>query len=656
MNKPTYYVTTPIYYPSNYLHIGNAYCTVATDVAARYKKLRGYDVKFLTGTDDHGQKIERTAKEHGVTPMEYVDKIVAATKDLWKLMDIEYDYFRRTTDKDHEQAIQKIFKRLYDQGDIYKGSYEGWYCTPCETFFTERQLVDKKCPDCGRGVEIVQEECYFLKLSKYADRLMKYIDDNPDFIQPVSRKNEMVNNFLKPGLEDLCVSRTSITWGVQVDFDPKHVVYVWVDALPNYITALGFSGDDESDFKKYWPADVHFVGKEIVRFHTIIWPIILMALDLPLPKQVFGHGWLTKDGQKIGKSMGNAIDPAALIEKFGVDAIRYFLMREFTFGQDGNYTNEILMQRINSDLANDLGNLLSRTVGMIDRYFEGNLPKEQVITEFDNDLISVAKALPTKFERHMEKLAFSDALNEVWAFIRRANKYIDETAPWAAIKDDMQKPQVANVLYNLAEVLRISAILISPVMPNTPKAIYQQLNIVDDDLKTWEAACSFGLLGKEIVITKGEIVFPRLDIKKELEAWATTEASSTEPLLEPKQNHLLSTPESTTANEITIDDFAKIEMKTGVVLECEFVKGSDKLLKSQIKIGDETRQVVSGIAKFYTPEQMVGKKVVVVTNLKPVKLRGEMSYGMILAASTKGDEMLNLVTVDGEIPDGAEVR
>jgi methionyl-tRNA synthetase len=622
MTPKTYYITTPIYYPSDKLHIGHSYTTVISDAIARYKRMLGFDVMFLTGTDEHGQKIEAAAKAAGIAPKAYVDNIVAGIKELWSLMGITYD--------------QKIFKRLYDQGDIYKGTYEGRYCTPCEAFYTERQLDGGNCPDCKRPVELVTEECYFLRLTKYQDRLTKHIEDNPDFIQPASRKKEMLNNFLKPGLEDLCVSRTSVTWGVKVDFDPEHTVYVWVDALSNYITALGYCGEDESRFKKYWPADVHLVGKEIVRFHTIIWPIILMALDLPLPKKVFGNGWLTKDGQKIGKSMGNAIDPAALTERFGVDAIRYFLMREFAFGQDGNYTDESLVTRINADLANDLGNLLSRTVGMVDRYFGGALPKEHTKTDFDAPLLKMAKELPGKYEKGMDKLAFNEVLADIWAFVSRANKYIDETAPWVLMKDEAGKPAVANVLYNLAESLRIAAVLIAPFMPNTPKFIYEQLNISDDKLKTWESALKFGLLGKEVRITKGAVIFPRIEVSTEVKEKVD------EKILKEQEN-------------ISIDDFSKIKLKVGVVLACEPVKGSDKLLKSQIKIGDETRQVVSGIAKFYKPEDMVGKKVVVVANLKPVKLRGELSCGMILAASDESGAMLNIVTVDGDIGDGANV-
>ncbi|MCL2698685.1 MAG: methionine--tRNA ligase [Defluviitaleaceae bacterium] len=514
MSKETFYITTPIYYPNDNLHIGHAYCSVAADSIARYKKLRGYDVFFLTGTDEHGQKIERAAKNNNTSPKEYVDKIVVGIKELWTLMDVEYDKYIRTTDDYHVAAIQKIFKKLYDQGDIYKGTYEGWYCTPDEAFFTERQLADGKCPDCKRDVEMVREEAYFFKMSKYQDRLLKHIEDNPEFMMPQSRQNEMVNNFLKPGLDDLCVSRTSFTWGVPVDFDPGHVVYVWIDALSNYITALGYASDDDSLYQKYWPADLHLVGKEIFRFHTIIWPIMLMALDIPLPKQVFGHGWLIIDGGKMSKSKGTVIDPVALVGQYGVDAIRYFLMRDVSFGQDGNFTNEALIHRINSDLANDLGNLLSRTVGMIDKYFGGKLPAEQAGTAYDAGLKETAAAAVAKMEAAMNGLHISDALNEIWNLIRRTNKYIDETTPWILVKDGTKQAELAGALYNLTEVLRIVSVLISPFMPNTPKAIRGQLNMSDESLLTWDAAQKFGLLPKEVTITKGEIVFPRIDIKK----------------------------------------------------------------------------------------------------------------------------------------------
>ncbi len=655
----TYYITTPIYYPSDKLHIGHSYTTVAADAMARYKRMRGYNVKFLTGTDEHGQKIERRAKEAGVTPQVFVDRIVEWIKNLWKTMDIEYDIFIRTTDKHHEEAVKKIFKRMYDNGDIYKGHYEGHYCTPCETFFTERQLTDGKCPDCGRDVELVREEAYFFKLSKYGDRIIKHIEENPNFILPRSRQNEMINNFLKPGLEDLCVSRTSFTWGVPVEFDPGHVVYVWIDALSNYITALGFTSDDESDYKKYWPADVHLVGKEIVRFHTIIWPAMLMSMNEPLPKQIFGHGWLIIDGMRMAKSKGNVVDPSELVSAYGVDAIRYFLLREIPFGSDGNFTNEALISRLNSDLANDLGNLLSRTVGMIDKYFGGTLPSEQSENDFDAEIKALVTSTITKVEECMEELMFSDALTAIWTLIRRMNKYTDENQPWILAKTAKAEPEksarLAGVMYTLAEALRIISVLIAPFMPNTPAEIHAQLNMPADTVSDWDSAKTFGLLPKTVTITKGKIVFPRVEIKADAPA-ADTAAATKEK--QPKPEKTPKAAAATTESDdalITIDDFAKVKMATGLVLECERVQGSDKLLKSQIRIGSETRQIVSGIAAWYTPEQMVGKRVVVVTNLKPVKLRGVLSQGMILAASDENGN-LSAVTTDNEITDGAEVR
>ncbi len=654
MAKEKFYITTPIYYPSDKLHIGHSYCTVATDTMARYKRMRGFDVKFLTGTDEHGQKIERIAKEKGVSPKEYVDGIVRWVKELWKTLDISYDYYIRTTDEKHIKAVQAIFKKLYENGDIYKSSYEGLYCTPCETFYTERQLVDGKCPDCGREVEKLKEESYFFKLSKYQDRIIKHIEENPEFIQPPTRKNEMINNFLKPGLEDLCISRTSFKWGIPVDFDPGHVVYVWVDALSNYISALGYASDDDSDFKKYWPADVHVVGKEIVRFHTIIWPAMLMALDLPLPKKVFGHGWLIIDGGKMSKSKGNVVDPKVLTDKYGVDSVRYFLLREIAFGQDGNFTNEALINRINADLANDLGNLLSRTVGMIDKYFGGVLPKEQTGNDFDAEIVKTALNTVVKVEEYMEKMLFSDAFSEIWVLVRRCNKYIDETTPWIVAKDETRKAELAGIMYTLSEALRIIAVLISPGMPNTPKEIYKQLCVEDDSLKTWDSIKDFGAMPKEVRIEKGSVVFPRIDVKKELEELeAAMEKAQSESIANKSGKDDKKKTEDTEI--ITIDDFSKIKLRVGKVIKCEKVEKSDKLLKSQIDIGGEVRQIVSGIASYYSPEEMVGKNVVVVVNLKPVKLRGVLSEGMILAASDDSGS-LKAVTVDGDIKSGSEVR
>ena len=650
-----FYITTPIYYPSDKLHIGHSYCTVATDTMARYKRLRGYDVKFLTGTDEHGQKIERIAEKQGITPKQYVDKIVSGIKDLWKELDISYDHFIRTTDDYHVKSVQKIFKQLYDQGDIYKSEYEGWYCTPCESFYTDIQLVDGKCPDCGREVERLKEESYFFRLSKYQDRLIKYIEEHPEFIQPQTRQNEMINNFLKPGLEDLCVSRTSFNWGIPVTFDPKHIVYVWVDALTNYITALGYGSDDDSEFKKYWPADVHVVGKEIVRFHTIIWPAMLMALDLPLPKQVFGHGWLIIDGGKMSKSKGNVVDPKVLVDRYGVDAIRYFLLREIAFGQDGNFTNEALIQRINSDLANDLGNLVSRTVGMIEKYFDGKIPADREETEFDASLKDTAKAVTEKVDTLLDKMLFSDALTEIWTLIRRSNKYVDETQPWVLAKDDSQKAKLANVLYNLSEAIRIVSVLIQPFMPNTPKLIWKQLGVSEGEATAWDSAKTWGVLPADTVYTKGDVIFPRIDMKKELAELEAAMKAAQAASVANQEKKAEEEQKEEPVPEITIDDFDKIKLKVGTVIASEKMPGSKKLLKNQIKIGNETRQILSGISPNYTPEEMVGKKVIVLTNLPPRKMMGEMSYGMILVAEDENGE-LSLASVDkADFADGSSI-
>ncbi len=651
--KKPFYITTPIYYPSDNLHIGHAYCSTAADSMARFKKLTGYDVRFLTGTDEHGQKIERKAADKGVTPQAYVDHIVAGIKDLWKLMDIDYDDFIRTTDERHVECVQKLFKQLYDQGDIYKSEYEGWYCTPCESFWTELQLKDGKCPDCGRPVEKTREESYFFKLSKYADWLIQYIEEHPGFIQPVSRTNEMLNNFLRPGLADLCVSRTSIKWGIPVAFDEKHTVYVWLDALSNYISALGYGTDHDELYQRYWPADVHLVGKEIVRFHTIIWPIMLHALGLPLPKQVFGHGWLVIDGKKMGKSVGNVVDPVVLCGRYSSDAVRYFLMREMPFGSDGEFTLKAMLTRINADLANDMGNLVSRTVAMIEKYYGGAVPAIDVVEDVDRALWRLAEDAPAKVEEQVNAFQFSAALQEIWKLIGECNKYIDVTQPWVLGRGEEGRPRLNTVMYTLAECVRRVAVMVGFVMPRTPERIYAQLGVTDEALKTWDSLLKpFAVLPAGIQVHKGEALFPRLDVQKEIERDNPPEQPAPKAEKKEKKAEKKHTEPEYPA-EIAIDDFFKCKLQAARVIACEKVEKSQKLLKFTLSLGkDGQRTVVSGIAKYYDPAALVGRQVVVITNLKPAKLAGIESQGMILSAM---DEVgnLKLVAVEEGVEDGA---
>ena len=655
MEKKKFYITTPIYYPSGKWYIGTCYTTIISDALARYKRMQGYDVFYLTGTDEHGQKIQKVAASNGVEVKKYIDGVVDELKRLWKLLDISYDKFIRTTDEEHEKAVQKIFNKLYEKGDIYKSAYEGWYCTPCEAFWTKTQLVDGKCPDCGREVELTKEESYFFRLSKYQDRIQKLIEDDKEFLQPVTRQNEMLNNFIKPGLQDLCVSRTSFDWGIKVPFDAKHVIYVWIDALTNYITALGYTGDNDELFKKYWPADVHMMGKEIIRFHSIIWPAILMALDLPLPKKVYGHGWLMFNNDKMSKSKGNIVDPFILCERYGVDALRYYMLREVPFGQDGNFTNEIFLKLRNSDLANDLGNLVSRVTAMVSHYFDGVIPAPTDSQEVDRQLIDMAEKMYPTVTSYMDEMRAPEALETVFKVIQRANKYIDECTPWILAKTDEGKERLKTVLYNLCESIRMSAVILQPFLTQTPSKIFAKLGIGEDmGLTGFDSLQKFGAKIDGLKVDKGEQLFQRIDIAKELKVMDDILEEQLKKAKQAKKEEK-KVENTVTIEQIGIEDFAKVQLKVGKVLECKKVEKADKLLCSQIDVGEETpRTIVSGIAKYYTPEEMVGKQVIVVTNLKPAKLRGIESQGMILCAEDENGE-LALITPSKSVKAGSEV-
>lgn len=654
MAKKTYYITTPIYYASGDLHIGHCYTTVICDAISRFKRMNGYDVFYLTGTDEHGQKVEQKAIKVGKTPKQYVDEVVDKIKDLWKLLDIKYDKFIRTTDDYHEKTIQKIMEKLLANGDLYKGAYEGWYCTPCESFWTESQLKDGKCPDCGREVKLMKEESYFFRLSKYQDRLVKYYEENPEFISPKSRMNEMINNFIKPGLKDLCVSRTSFKWGIPLTFDPNHVVYVWVDALSNYITALGYLQENDENFKKYWPADLHMVGKEIVRFHTIIWPAILMALDLPLPKQVYGHGWLLLGGDKMSKSKANVVDPHFLVERYGIDAMRYYLLREIPFGSDGTYTNEMLIKRINTDLANIYGNLVHRTLAMLEKYYGGVIPAPGPMTELDEECKAMCEKLLDKCIEDMDKLDAPRALSNIMDVLTRANKYIDETAPWALDKSG-DKERLGTVMYNLCEMIRVANVMLQPYLTESPKKVFEAFG-TPQDKQTFESVEKFGGTIPNTQTTKMPPLFVRIDEAKEIEylnkySEELAKKEGEKKVAEQKKE----TPENVVdINEITIDQFMTVKLKVGEILTAEKVENADKLLKFSVKVGEETRTIVSGIAKYYKPEELIGQQVVVVANLKPAKLRGIESQGMLLCACN--DEDVVLVAPIKRVADGSEVR